>query len=164
MALAVTHVLLTIVILDLLRHYLFGRKKFPRYLVVVGGIAGLFPDIDIILTWIYNFFTGAGVNFHGTFSHSLIFSVIFLGIAGFLHYQKNLKWAKIFYVIAAGWFSHLILDCLFGGYKSFLWPFLSVGGFCPQWFISNYMMEIDAIILVLWLVHEEIHKNIKNYI
>ena len=54
MALAVTHVLLTIIVLDLLRHYVFDKKKFPRYLVVIGGIAGLVPDIDILFNWIYN--------------------------------------------------------------------------------------------------------------
>ena len=49
MALAVTHVILTIVILDLFRHYVFKKSKFPRYWLVIGGIAGLFPDIDIPL-------------------------------------------------------------------------------------------------------------------
>ena len=107
---------------------------------------------------------GTAVNFHGTFTHAIVFPLFFLVVGSIFHYKKNIKWSKIFYVIAAGWFLHLILDCLFGGYKSFLWPFFSVGGFCPQWFIGNYMVEIDAIILVLWLVHEEIHNKIKDYI
>ena len=47
MALALTHVLLVIVLLDLFRHYVLSKKKFPRYLLVVGGIAGLLPDIDV---------------------------------------------------------------------------------------------------------------------
>jgi len=162
MALAVTHVILTILILDLFRHYIFGLKKFPRYLLVVGGIAGLFPDIDILITWIYNFFTSSQVNFHGTFTHSLLWPLLFLIIGLFSHYQKNLKWAKIFYVISASWIFHLILDCAFGGYKEYLWPFF-IFNFCPQWGIEKYAISIDAIILVVWLVHEEMHKMIKDY-
>lgn len=164
MALAVTHVIGVIILLDLVRHYVFGLKKFPRYLLVIGGIAGLAPDLDIPFTWIYNLFFG-GESLHGLFTHSLAFSVIFLAIAGILHYKGNMKWAKIFYVIAAGWTMHIALDCLYGGaeYKQYLWPFGTLG-FCPEWGISSYAAAIDAIILTLWLVHEEVHKKIRDYI
>lgn len=164
MALAVTHIILTIVLLDIFRHYVFGVHKFPRHLLVIGGIAGLLPDIDLVFTWVYNFFMGTQIDLHGAFTHSLIFPVILLGIAVFLHYQKQIKWAQIFYVIAAGWFLHLFLDCMFGGYKTFFWPFFSgFGSFCPQWGIDSYAAGIDAVILVLWLVHEEVHKKVKDY-
>lgn len=165
MALAVTHVILTIVLLDLFRHYVFGKHKFPRYLLVVGGIAGLLPDLDIILAWFYHLFTNSSLNLHGTFTHSLVFSIIFLSLAIILHYKKNLKWAKIFYVISAGWVFHLFFDCLFLDYglKNFFWP-LQLKTFCPSWGINQYAIHIDAIILVLWLVHEEIHNKIKDYI
>ena len=165
MALAVTHIILTIVVLDLLRHYVFGKKNFPRYLIVVGGIAGILPDIDIPLSWTYNLIFGTSVNLHGMFTHSIIFPVLFLLIGVGLHYGKNEKWAKIMYVISFGLFFHLALDCLYGGYKTFLWPFsMSTGGFCPQWGISNHATSIDAIILVTWLIHEEMHKRIRDYI
>jgi len=163
MAYAVTHILLVIIILDLLRHYVFKKEKFPRYLLVVGGIAGLVPDIDIIISWVYNLFTGASVSFHGTFTHSLIWPLLFLAIAGILHYQDKMKWAKIFYVISFGLFFHLFLDCTFGGYKTFFWPYLT-GNLCPQWGLQSQAQSIDAIILVLWLVHEEVHKKIRDYI
>jgi membrane-bound metal-dependent hydrolase YbcI (DUF457 family) len=164
MAYSVTHIILTIVLLDIFRHYVFGKRKFPRYLLVVGGIAGLAPDIDVPLSWLINLFSSTSVNLHGTFTHSLIFPLIFLIVGAILHKQNQMKWAKIFYVIAAGWTFHLFLDCLYGGYKTFLWP-LSIGtGFCPQWGISNLAQSIDAIILVVWLIHEEVHKRIKDYI
>lgn len=163
MAYSVTHVILTIVILDLFRHYVFGKLKFPRYWLLIGGIAGLVPDLDIPFSWIYNFFTGLAVDFHGTFTHSLIFPLIFLVLGGILYYKKNSKWAGICFVISAGWFLHLILDCGFGDPKEFIWPFF-INNFCPQWGIQPYAMHLDAIILVLWLVHEEVHKKIKDYI
>lgn len=164
MALAVTHVILTVVLLDIFRHYVFRLKKFPRYLLVVGGIAGLLPDVDVPLTWAYNFLTGAKIDLHGDFTHSLIFPLVFLGIAGILYYQKKMNWAKIFYVIAAGLFFHLFLDCLFGGYKTFFWPFIETSRFCPQWGLYGYAVHIDAVILIIWLVHEEVHKKVRDYI
>ena len=163
MALAVTHVILTIVILDFFRHYVFRKKKFPRYLLVIGGIAGLLPDIDIPLSWLYNLFTSSSTDLHGVFTHSLIFPLIFLVAAAILHYQKNMKWAKIYYVIAFGLFSHLVLDCLFGGYKTFFWPFNLNYNFCSDWGLTHYRTSIDAIILIVWLLHEEIHNKINDY-
>jgi len=164
MAYAVTHIILTIVVLDLFRHYVFGKRRFPRYMLVIGGIAGLAPDIDVVLTWIYNFFMGTSINLHGLFTHSLIFPIFFVILGYIFHFRKgNHKWAKIFYIIAFGLFFHLILDCTFGGYKTFFWPFY-FANFCPQWGISGFMQSVDAIILVVWLVHEEIHNKIKDYI
>ncbi|MBI2102557.1 metal-dependent hydrolase [Candidatus Woesearchaeota archaeon] len=164
MANSVTHVIVAIVILDLFRHYVFGKKRFPRYLLVIGGIAGLAPDIDVPLTWLYHFFTSSTTDLHGLFTHSLFFVFSFLGIALLFQYYKNIKWAKIFYVISFGWFMHLILDCLYGGYKTFFWPLHYASNFCPQWGIQTHAADIDAIILVLWLIHEEVHERIKDYI
>lgn len=164
MALAVTHVILTIILLDLARHYLFGKKNFPRYLLVVGGIAGLFPDIDIILTWFYQLLTGSSLNLHRLFTHNLLFPVILLAFAFFFHYQKNLKWAKLSYVVSFGWFFHLLLDCFYGGPETFLQPLWLFNPFCPFRGISSLTATyIDAIILVLWLLHEELHQKIKDY-
>ncbi len=201
MANSVTHVIVAIVILDLFRHYVFGKKNFPRYLLVIGGIAGLAPDLDIPITWIYRFLTNSTESLHGVFTHSIFFVLLFLGIGAFLYlrtlkkemvakskvhnrrissvqsshreflpslqnslFRKEKKWAKIFYVISAGWFMHLILDCLYGGYKTFFWPLQWISTFCPQWGIQTYAADVDAIILVLWLVHEEAHKLIRDYI
>ena len=116
MALAVTHVLLVVVLLDIFRHYVFGKKKFPRYLIVVGGIAGLLPDIDVPLGWLLSIFSGVTIDVHRIFTHSILFVLLFLLVGIILQYQRrNLKWAKILYVAAAGWFVHLALDCLYGG-------------------------------------------------
>ncbi|MBI4151384.1 metal-dependent hydrolase [Candidatus Woesearchaeota archaeon] len=164
MANSVTHVIVVIVLLDLFRHYVFGKKKFPRYLLVIGGIAGLGPDIDVPLTWIYQFLTSSTTDLHGLFTHSIFFVLFFLGIALLLHVKKRNMWAKIFYVISAGWFMHLVLDCLYGGYKTFFWPFHYASSFCPQWGIQTHAADIDAIILVLWLIHEELHQRIIDYI
>ena len=169
MALAVTHVLVVIVLLDLFRHYVFGKKNFPRYLVVIGGIAGLAPDLDITLGWFLSFVTGTTVYFHGFFTHSIFFVLLFLTIAIIRQYQDDLKWAKIFYVIAIGLTFIIILDCFYGGFTSgeiklFFWPLTILPSFCPNWNIYSYAESIDAIILVGWLIHEEVHNHIKRYV
>ena len=172
MAFAVTHILITIIILDLLRHYYFGKKKFPRYLLVVGGIAGLAPDIDIPLTWVWNAFTGSSGSLHGMFSHSLIFAAFFAILGCYLGSdlsflkgkKQRKKWSNIFYVIAFGWMLHVFLDCLFGGYRHFLWPFgVDTLAFCPDFHLSSHAVSIDAILLVLWFIHEEMHGLVKDY-
>jgi len=165
MALAVTHIILTIAFLDIFRHYVFGLKKFPRYLLVIGGIAGLAPDLDIPIGWILTLITGRTVEIHGLFTHSILFALFFGIIGAVLHYKKNPKWAKIFYVIAVGWTLHIFLDCFYGmdSLKLFLWPLQILPTFCPSWNLYQYAHSIDAIILVLWLIHEEINNKIKCY-
>ncbi len=178
MALAVTHVLITIVLLDLMRHYIFKKKTFPRYLIVVGGIAGLAPDFDIVITWFYNFFTNTTDSLHGLFSHSLTFVLLFAILGLLLKYghldalfkkhkkqtkKQTDKWSKIMFVIAFGWFMHIFLDCMFGGYKTFLWPLEIATTFCPQFGISHHAASVDAILLVLWIVHEEMHGYVKDW-
>ncbi len=168
MAQAVAHVILTIVLLDILRHYVFGKKKFPRSLLVVGGIAGLAPDIDIVFEWIVLAVTGAHVPLHALFTHSIFIAIGLWAAAAVLHLRKTKsgrKWAKIFAVIGAGWAFHIFLDCTFTGepWKLFLWPFQLLPTYCPQWYLSAYGSGIDAIILVAWLLHEELHKKIKDY-
>tara|TARA_Y100000034_G_scaffold125404_1_gene174896 strand:- start:851 stop:994 length:144 start_codon:yes stop_codon:yes gene_type:complete len=43
---AVTHVLVAIIVAELLRDY---WKKFNLHYVLIAGIGGLLPDIDIIV-------------------------------------------------------------------------------------------------------------------
>jgi len=163
MANAVTHVILAIVIIDIFRDYCF-KKKFPTWIVLAGGIAGLAPDIDLPISWFLSWITGTSISLHGGITHSIIFPIIALLTGLFLWYRSHHRNTKIlFFVIAFGWFFHLILDCAFGGYSSLLFPFYS-GNFCPQLDITRFASAIDAVILVAWLLHEEIRHKIKDYI
>lgn len=48
MPLAVTHVLLTIIAVDLFRDYFLKNKRyFTIHTVFIAGIAGLLPDMDL---------------------------------------------------------------------------------------------------------------------
>ena len=96
---AVTHILIPIVILELIRDYVIkDRKKFPLHYILIGGIAGLLPDIDVAVYWIINIFVKIPLNeVHRTFSHTLFLPLLFL-ILGLLTFKvKNSGVAEIAY-------------------------------------------------------------------
>ncbi len=164
---AVVHVLLTIIAIDLFRDYFLPKhhlKKFPRWMVLVGGIAGLLPDVDMPFTWAYNFIFGTNVNFHAGVTHAYIFAALFLGVAWLLHFMKKEKASMLFAIIFFGYAFHITLDFfVLGGAYMPLWPFSAFQ--MPRTFISlDHLFGLDAILLILWLVHEEFKHKIKDYI
>ena len=169
MPLAVTHVLLSIIIVDLYRDYVAKHKKyFTLHTVFIAGFAGLLPDIDIPLNWILNIF-GASV-LHRTITHTPLFGLIFLIPAFIFLYYKKHKIAVYFFVTTFGVLFHILLDFLFTGDGSgimFLYPF-SIEMFDLNLLSSLAKPQIaagvDAIILLLWLWHEEIRHKISDFI
>jgi len=175
MGYAVTHVILAIVLIDLYRDYL-AKKKFSTWFVLIGGIAGLLPDLDVPLQWLATAVVGEAIVLHRIVTHSLFFVGVFLllAIPFYLHRELEMnffKWkipfefvAIFFTVVAFGWFAHIALDCALAGDFNLTWfPGYSLG-FCPHPFSNDALLGIDAIILLLWLIHEEWAKKIKDYI
>ncbi|MEA2036628.1 MAG: metal-dependent hydrolase [Nanoarchaeota archaeon] len=174
MPLAVTHVLSSIILVDLFRDYII--KKHKKYLtlhtIMIAGIAGLLPDIDVPINWLLGFL---GYSFellkHGGLTHTAFFGLIFL-IPGFILWNKKKhKIATYFFVITFGILLHVSLDFILGGgaYEGimWLWPFSSetfklhllrnVG-------IHDLPVAIDAVLLLTWLWHEEVKHKIKDFI
>ncbi len=174
MPLAVTHVLLTIILVDLFRDYILKNHK--RYMtlhtVMIAGIAGLMPDIDIPLNWILGLF-GKSISFlhHGGFTHTAFFGLIFL-IPGFIFWKIGKeKIGVYFFVICFGIIFHVFLDFFVGGgaYEGVMWfwPLSSqvykihlLGSLGLQ----NLSAGIDALILLGWLWHEEMKHKISDFI
>lgn len=169
MPFAVTHVLFAIILVDIYRDYIAKNKKyFTLHTVLIAGIAGLLPDIDIPLNWFLNFF-GLSIT-HGTLTHTPIFGLIFL-IPGFILWRKkNQKEAMYFFVICFGILVHILLDYLLTTDPSrgimFFYPLSNASyalnllkNFSPVLFAG-----IDAIILLAWLWHEEVKHKISDFI
>ncbi len=174
MPLAVTHVLLPIVTLDIYRDYFVRhrRKYFTLQTIFIAGIAGLLPDIDVPLSF---FLSKLGISsalfMHGGITHTALFGLVFL-VPGFYYLKKERHHlATYFFVISFGIFFHLLLDYVLGGGRfegiMWFWPISSQGykihlfarlgwGSLPQ--------AIDAVILVLWLWHEEARHKIRDFI
>jgi len=173
MPFAVTHVLLTIILVDLYRDYITKYKKyFSLHTLLIAGVAGMLPDIDVPLGWFLNFF---GIELlHRTITHTPLFGLIFLIPAFILWRQKKNKIAMYFFVATFGILFHIFLDFLIS-------PDIDVGImlFYP---LSTVIFEvsllgnlsiiqtmrlfagIDAIILLLWLWHEEVKHKILDFI
>ncbi|MCH8003029.1 MAG: metal-dependent hydrolase [Nanoarchaeota archaeon] len=165
MPFAVTHVLLTIILVDLYRDYITKYKKyFTLHTIFIAGVAGLLPDIDIPLNWLLNFF-GLGIA-HGTITHTPLFGLIFLIPAFILWHQKKHKTAMYFFVVCFGILFHIFLDLIFGAGILIFYP-LSDFTFGLNIAINFSRMAsagMDAIILLLWLWHEEIKHKISDFI
>ncbi len=174
MPLAVTHVLLTIIAVDIYRDYFSKHKRyFTLHTIFIAGLAGLLPDIDIVIRIIADFF-----NFnvpillqHGGITHTLIFGLIFL-IPGFLLLRKNKhRAATYFFVIAFGITFHIFLDYFLGGgaYEGIMWfwPLSTVSykiHLLGALGLPNIPEAVDALILLAWLWHEEVKHKIKDFI
>ncbi|MCK5176750.1 MAG: metal-dependent hydrolase [Candidatus Aenigmarchaeota archaeon] len=172
MPLAVTHVILTIVLVDLYRDYILKNKKyFTMHTVMIAGIAGLLPDIDIPLSKIFALFS-IHIEWieHGMITHTPIFGLIFLIPAFYFLKKENKTMASYFFVITFGVLFHIFLDFLLGGgrYEGIMlfWPILDQPYkiHLLRHFGEHIFISLDAIILLLWLYHEEVKHKIKDFI
>lgn len=173
MPFAVTHVLFSVIAVGLYRDYVTKHKKyFTLHTIFIAGFAGLLPDIDIVLNTFLNFI-GAELA-HRTITHTPIFGLIFL-IPGFiLLYYKKHKVATYFFVTCFGILLHILLDFVLSTDYSagvmLLYPFsdltLEIGLLGNMALIETMSLfaAIDAIVLILWLWHEEVKHKISDFI
>jgi len=158
---AVTHALVPIILVDTVRDHVFKMKKkfLPNRYVLFAGIAGLLPDIDLLFT----------PYLHRTITHSVWFPLIFL--FGFLlsYTLQKEKLYKIFLMLFIGFSLHILMDAILLGSVVPLFPFDSTEiGFnilAPVALLGlNAFSAIDAVLLFLWLIHEELEHNISEYL
>jgi membrane-bound metal-dependent hydrolase YbcI (DUF457 family) len=156
--------LVAIILINWFRKKVLKKKDFPLSLVLVGGIAGILPDIDFLVYWLWGIFSGVGVSeIHGVYTHTLVVPVALLLIAVALWKVK--KVAHVFLVSAAGYVIHLLLDSLFST-KPLFYPFSSVElglSVIPSEILVIFYMSLDAVLLLLWLAYEWKYKKIRDY-
>ena len=173
MTFAVTQVFTSLIAGDLHRDYISKhRKHFTLHTIFIAGFAGLLPDIDIPLGKFLELF---GVELsHRTFTHTPFFALIFLIPAFILWGMNKKKVAVYFFVTTFGIFTHLLLDFVISpdmaGGVLLLYPFsyaqFSIGLLPNLNTIQTMQLfaAIDAVILMLWLWHEEWKHKIRDYI
>jgi len=171
MPLAVTHIILTIILIDLYRDYLLKSKKyFTLHTVMIGGIASLLPDIDIPIKWLLNSFGfSMEIIIHTGLTHSLLFGLFFLLPALIFLKKKKHDINTYFFVITFAVLFHIFLDYLLNVKEGimFLWPFTIQtfkSGLLPYNTNIEFFLGLDAVILLLWLWHEEVRHKIKDFI
>jgi membrane-bound metal-dependent hydrolase YbcI (DUF457 family) len=166
---AVTHVLLTIIVLDLFRDYIIkAKKKIPLHYIFIGGVFSILPDIDIPLSWLVNNILGFSIPIvHRTFTHTIFLPLTLLAITLLYHKLNNKKAATIFGIITFATFFHLLLDITFTGTIMPLYPFnyYPIGlNLLTKIGLPSFMEAMEAIILLLWLWHEEKKHKISDFI
>ncbi|MDP1695703.1 MAG: metal-dependent hydrolase [archaeon] len=175
---AAAHILIPLILMSIVRDYYIQRgKKFPLHYVLIAGIAGAIPDLDVAAFWILNFFNFTWEEVHRTFAHTIFVPLIFLGLA-FITIKANtlkigkhkLKWNIIFLMIAIGAFSHLILDAIFGGSIMLFYPLstFSIGldlfGYLPEELAVIAAPSLDGGLIIIWLIYLEMKHKISNFI
>ena len=189
MPLAVTHVLVPLIFLELTRdNWKKAHKFFSKRHVFLIGLAGLLPDLDLPT---YRAIALLGESTAVTdIGHRIIFHNLWipLGFAGFfiLFYyllpklwelkknkaKKLRSFGKVFLVLFIGWVIHLALDTVLTGG---VMPFYPLSDYRVDWnFVGlaesatgipglTILVSMDALLLIFWLWHEEMSHRIRDY-
>ncbi len=179
----VTHILIPILIMSLIRDYVLSKNQkahFPLHYVLIAGLGGVLPDIDILLSIVLKFFGTQSWDLHKTFTHSIFFPLVFLLVFimikpmherfKFCHVRKHtLNLSTIALMLALGTLIHIGLDSLFGENVYWFYPFLmndyginlfSLTGL--SWPTTAALL--DGILLVIWIVYLEVKHKISDFI
>ncbi|MBU1975260.1 MAG: metal-dependent hydrolase [Nanoarchaeota archaeon] len=174
MPLAVTHILLSVIIVDLYRDYITKHKRFfSLHTVFLAGFFGILPDIDIVFNMLGRIFdfTVPVVLGHGGITHTPFFAGLFL-IPGYILWKKKRhKQAVYFFVGCFAILFHIMLDYFIGGgqYEGIMWLFPFTVQSWKLHLITymnmpNIPEALDALILLAWLWHEEVKHKITDFI
>ncbi len=164
MPFVVTHMLVPMILVDIFRDNILKIKKgkLPNRYILIAGLAGLFPDIDIPLSL---FFPTLFV--HRTITHTAWLPILFLLLSSIFYLLKKHDLSKIFLMCLIGTSIHIILDGVTAGSIAIFYPIskisLSVnllGSANPAFAYS----VLDAIILWLWFMRMSLKKRIQDVV
>jgi inner membrane protein len=127
-----------------------GNKNNPhiRAAILCGVLAGMLPDVDVLIRQAGNPMLGLG--FHRHFTHALVFvpfGAFF--VAGILRlFLKNLPFRRIYFYSFLGLLTHGILDSLTNYGTHWLWPFT---GRRESWSVISIIDPIFTLTLLALL-------------
>jgi inner membrane protein len=100
-------------------------KKVGNKAIFFGAIAGTIPDLDILVRYFTDNVTA--IEIHRGFSHSIVFSIVFAPIFGWLVNKilkkKEATWQEWSWLFFWGLFTHPILDSFTTWGTQLFWPF-----------------------------------------
>lgn len=177
---AAAHILVPLIIMSLIRDFYIrrkGKKSFPLHYVLIAGISGIIPDLDVFAYWGL-YFSGFTIEqVHRTFLHSIFIPLIFLVLAVITTHRNipqlgrhKLKLSLIFLMIAFGTTIHLLLDALLAGYIMPLFPLstiaigLNLFGYLPLSLEAIAAPCLDAGLIVFYLIYLEVKHKISDFI
>jgi inner membrane protein len=99
-------------------------KKVGNKALLYGAIAGTIPDLDVLARYFVD--TVTATEWHRGFSHSILFSVLFAPLFGWLVWKLNRKsgatWSNWSWLFFWGLFTHPILDAFTTWGTQLFWP------------------------------------------
>ena len=161
---AVTHILVPMILIDTIRDRILKLKKqfLPNKYILLAGLAGLFPDIDIPVSIILF----GDVSVHRTFGHSIWIPLAFFIGFVYSYLFKKQKWWKFFLMCFIGVSIHIILDASLSGYVSLFYPFSDTPyglNLLPSSKASLIFTIMDAVSLFGWLIYEKLQHHISDF-
>ncbi len=167
MPFAVTHMLVPMILLDIIRDNILklSREKFQNKYILLAGLFGLIPDLDIPLSLI----TIGNFSLHRTFSHSLWIPLFLITFSLVFWLLKKHRWSLIFLMGFVGFASHILLDFITGGDIYLLSPIINVPyglNLFPVTEITDAVfvfVALDAILLWTWFFKIELKKRIQDF-
>ena len=100
-------------------------KKVGNKAMLWGALAGTIPDLDVLARYFVD--TVTAIEWHRGFSHSILFSIVFAPIFGWLvwqiHKKQNASWREWSWLFFWGLFTHPILDAFTTWGTQLFWPF-----------------------------------------
>ena len=166
MPFAVTHVLVTIILLDIFRDFIFkDKKKIPLFYIFLGGFAGLLPDIDLPIQWLLSSLGLAIEGLHRTFTHA-IFMPLLLLVISYLVRNRSQKGSMLLAIFSFGFTIHILLDFLLLGFIMPLYPFSTaeIGLNLMARYSFEGLAGLDALLLLGWLYYLSKTKKIRDFI
>jgi len=167
MPLSVMHVLVPIILLDIYRDYFMKNiKLLPNHMLFLAGAAGLMVDLDLPLSALGSWL-GLPLPAHRILSHNIWIPLTFLALSLFFRYKKSKMLWKIFLMFAIGTASHLLLDATLMGTIAPFYPVNDVMwglNIIPSKWWQDFAASMDAVLLLLWLSHEELKHRISDYL
>jgi len=177
---AAAHILIPLILVSLFRDFCIrkkGKRKFPLHYVLIAGIAGIIPDLDIVVFWVLNFFGFTISQIHRTFGHTIFIPLAFFLLFIIFHNtnlkelgRHKLKLSLIFLMLAFGSLVHLVLDAVFAGFIVPIYPFsnfyigLNLFGYLPPALEELAAPSLDAGLLIIYLIYLEVKHKISDFI
>src|SRR3989344_5650800 len=178
---AAAHILIPLFLVSFWRdRYLAKNKRnlFPLHYVLIAGIAGIIPDLDIVAFWALAFFGFTLEQIHRTFAHTIFIPFIFVIVGLIFHRTKvslctirkhTLHLNKVMYALAFGTLAHLVLDALVSGMITPIYPIsswaigLDLFGYLPSQLQELAAPSLDAGILIIWIIYLEVKHKISDF-
>lgn len=138
-------------------------RKIGNKAIFYGAIAGTIPDLDVIAS---NFTdTVTALEVHRGFTHSIIFSVLFAPIFGFIvskfeKYKSFKGWTLLFFF---GFITHPILDAHTTWGTQLFWPFENRLAFKNIFVVDPLYTIPFLVLLVLVMFQKKEAKKRKKY-